>query len=123
DIPNLNNILQGNHFASSLKRIGHFQFPKLNLNKSTQQIQIHLKPPLPHNYFHTTYPTIKLQNTPPKLIYNKHIYPNKHQNPQSQKFPLKLPHYIHLTHLQRLHTPTLTNLHNTKQQTFRKKLI
>ncbi|HHT7229038.1 TPA: M60 family metallopeptidase, partial [Bacillus cereus] len=42
DMPNVNNILEGNQFAWSLKGIGDFEFAKINLNKSTEEMQIDL---------------------------------------------------------------------------------
>ncbi|MED3020388.1 M60 family metallopeptidase, partial [Bacillus thuringiensis] len=49
DMPNVNNILEGNQFAWSLKGIGDFEFAKVNLNKSTEEMQIDLKAGVPHN--------------------------------------------------------------------------
>ncbi|PEF02837.1 S-layer protein, partial [Bacillus thuringiensis] len=67
DMPNVNNILEGNQFAWSLKGIGDFEFAKVNLNKSTEEMQIDLKAGVPHNYFDSTYASIKVQNTSGKV--------------------------------------------------------
>ncbi|MCU5501656.1 M60 family metallopeptidase, partial [Bacillus wiedmannii] len=90
DMPNVNNILEGNQFAWSLKGIGDFEFAKVNLNKSTEEMQIDLKAGVPHNYFDSTYASIKVQNTSGKVVYNKEIYGNKQQNAESQKVPVKV---------------------------------
>ncbi|MGI8216836.1 putative mucin/carbohydrate-binding domain-containing protein [Bacillus cereus] len=123
DMPNVNNILEGNQFAWSLKGIGDFEFAKVNLNKSTEEMQIDLKAGVPHNYFDSTYASIKVQNTSGKVVYNKEIYGNKQQNPESQKVSVKVGDYIELTHLEGVHRATLTNVDNSKQESFGKKAI
>ncbi|MDY7962697.1 putative mucin/carbohydrate-binding domain-containing protein [Bacillus thuringiensis] len=123
DMPNVNNILEGNKFAWSLKGIGDFEFAKVNLNKSTEEMQIDLKAGVPHNYFDSTYASIKVQNTSGKVVYNKEIYGNKQQNAESQKVPVKVGDYIELTHLEGVHRATLTNVDNSKQESFGKKAI
>ncbi|EHL67870.1 hypothetical protein HMPREF1014_04817 [Bacillus sp. 7_6_55CFAA_CT2] len=123
DIPNVNNILEGNQFAWSLKGIGDFEFAKVNLNKSTEEMQIDLKAGVPHNYFDSTYASIKVQNTSGKVVYNKEIYGNKQQNAESQKVSVKVGDYIELTHLEGVHRATLTNVDNSKQESFGKKAI
>lgn len=42
-MPNVNNILEGNQFAWSLKGISDFEFAKINFNKSTEEMQVDLK--------------------------------------------------------------------------------
>ncbi|MDA2384849.1 M60 family metallopeptidase [Bacillus cereus] len=123
DMPNVNNILEGNQFAWSLKGIGDFEFAKVNLNKSTEEMQIDLKAGVPHNYFDSTYASIKVQNTSGKVVYNKEFYGNKQQNAESQKVPVKVGDYIELTHLEGVHRATLTNVDNSKQESFGKKAI
>ncbi len=123
DIPNSSSILEGKQFAWSLKGIGDFEFAKVNLNKSTEEMQIDLKAAVPHNYFDSTYASIKVQNTSGKVVYNKEIYGNKQQNAESQKVSVKVGDYIELTHLEGVHRSTLTNLDNSKQESFGKKAI
>ncbi|PFE94996.1 putative mucin/carbohydrate-binding domain-containing protein [Bacillus cereus] len=123
DMPNVNNILEGNQFTWSLKGIGDFEFAKVNLNKSTEEMQIDLKAGVPHNYFDSTYASIKVQNTSGKVVYNKEIYGNKQQNAESQKVPVKVGDYIELTHLEGVHRATLTNVDNSKLESFGKKAI
>jgi len=123
DMPNVNNILEGNQFAWSLKGIGDFEFAKVNLNKSTEEMQIDLKAGVPHNYFDSTYASIKVQNTSGKVVYNKEIYGNKQQNAESQKVSVKVGDYIELTHLEGVHRATLTNVDNSKQESFGKKAM
>ncbi|QWH31730.1 S-layer protein (plasmid) [Bacillus mycoides] len=123
DMPNGNNILEGNKFAWSLKGIGDFEFAKVNLNKSTEEMQIDLRAGVPHNYFDSTYASIKVQNTSGKVIYNKEIYGNKQQNAESQKVPVKVGDFIELTHLEGVHRATFTNVDNSKQESFGKKSI
>ncbi|WP_140159497.1 putative mucin/carbohydrate-binding domain-containing protein, partial [Bacillus thuringiensis] len=123
DMPNVNNILEGNQFEWSLKGIGDFEFAKVNLNKSTEEMQIDLKAGVPHNYFDSTYASIKVQNTSGKVVYNKEIYGNKQQNAESQKVSVKVGDYIELTHLEGVHRATLTNVDNSKQESFGKKAI
>ncbi|MFN6793788.1 putative mucin/carbohydrate-binding domain-containing protein [Bacillus sp. TD11] len=123
DIPNSSSILEGKQFAWSLKGIGDFEFAKVNLNKSTEEMQIDLKAAVPHNYFDSTYASIKVQNTSGKVVYNKEIYGNKQQNAESQKVSVKVGDYIELTHLEGVHRATLTNLDNSKQESFGKKAI
>ncbi|MEK4894024.1 putative mucin/carbohydrate-binding domain-containing protein [Bacillus sp. FSL M7-0996] len=123
DIPNSSNILEGKQFAWSLKGISDFEFAKINLNKSTEEVQIDLKAGIPHHYFNETYASIKVQNASGKVVYNKDIYGNKQQNAESQKVPVKVGDYIELTHLEGVHRATLTNVDNSKQESFGKKAI
>lgn len=121
DMPNENNILEGNQFAWSLKGISDFEFAKVNFNKSTEEMQIDLKAGVPHHYFNETYASIKVQNASGKVVYNKDIYGNKQQNAESQKVPVKIGDYVELTHLEGVHRATLINVGNSKQESFGKK--
>ncbi|PHG27269.1 S-layer protein, partial [Bacillus toyonensis] len=123
DMPNENNILEGNKFAWSLKGISDFEFAKINFNKSTEEMQIDLKAGVPHHYFNETYASIKVQNASGKVVYKKDIYGNKQQNAESQKVPVKVGDYIELTHLEGVHRATFTNVDNSKQESFGKKAI
>ncbi|HDX9530383.1 TPA: hypothetical protein ROX84_005722 [Bacillus thuringiensis] len=123
DMPNVNNILEGNQFAWSLKGIGDFEFAKVNLNKSTEEMQIDLKAGVPHNYFDSTYASIKVQNTSGKVVYNKEIYGNKQQNAESQKVSVKVGDYIELTHLEGVHRATITNVEKSIQESFGNKVV
>ncbi|PFN17659.1 M60 family metallopeptidase [Bacillus cereus] len=123
DMPNVNNILEGNQFTWSLKGIGDFEFAKINFNKSTEEMQVDLKAGVPHHYFNETYASIKVQNASGKVVYNKDIYGNKQQNAESQKVSVKVGDYIELTHLEGVHRATLTNVDNSKQESFGKKAM
>ncbi len=123
DIPNSSNILEGKQFAWSLKGISDFEFAKINFNKSTEEMQVDLKAGIPHHYFNETYASIKVQNASGKVVYNKDIYGNKQQNAESQKVSVKVGDYIELTHLEGVHRATLTNVDNSKQESFGKKAI
>ncbi|MGA5740319.1 M60 family metallopeptidase [Bacillus bombysepticus] len=123
DMPNVNNILEGNQFAWSLKGISDFEFAKINFNKSTEEMQVDLKAGVPHHYFNETYASIKVQNASGKVVYNKEIYGNKQQNAESQKVSVKVGDYIELTHLEGVHRATLTNVDNSKQESFGKKAM
>ncbi|WP_410491737.1 M60 family metallopeptidase (plasmid) [Bacillus thuringiensis] len=123
DMPNVNNILEGNQFAWSLKGISDFEFAKINFNKSTEEMQVDLKAGVPHHYFNQTYASIKVQNASGKVVYNKDIYGNKQQNAESQKVSVKVGDYIELTHLEGVHRATLTNVDNSKQESFGKKAM
>ncbi|PEA15906.1 hypothetical protein CON42_09085 [Bacillus thuringiensis] len=123
DMPDVNNILEGNQFAWSLKGIGDFEFAKVNLNKSTEEMQIDLKAGVPHNYFDSTYASIKVQNTSGKVVYNKEFYGNKQQNAGTQKVSVKTGDLIELTHLEGRERATLINLDNNKRENLDKKVI
>ncbi|OTZ50784.1 M60 family metallopeptidase, partial [Bacillus thuringiensis] len=123
DMPNENNILEGNQFAWSLKGIGDFEFAKVNLNKSTEEMQIDLKAGVPHNYFDSTYASIKVQNTSGKVVYNKEFYGNKQQNAGTQKVSVKTGDFIELTHLEGGERATLINLDNNKRESLDKKVM
>ncbi|MEH7190921.1 putative mucin/carbohydrate-binding domain-containing protein [Bacillus toyonensis] len=123
DMPNENNILEGNKFAWSLKGISDFEFAKINFNKPTEEMQIDLKAGVPHHYFNETYASIKVQNASGKVVYKKDIHGNKQQNAESQKVPVKVGDYIELTHLEGVHRATFTNVDNSKQESFGKKAI
>ncbi|MFY0216972.1 M60 family metallopeptidase [Bacillus cereus] len=123
DMPNVNNILEGNQFAWSLKGISDFEFAKINFNKSTEEMQVDLKAGVPHHYFNETYASIKVQNASGKVVYNKDIYGNKQQNAESQKVSVKVGDYIELIHLEGVHRATLTNIDNSKQESFGKKAM
>ncbi|MBS9806914.1 S8 family serine peptidase [Bacillus toyonensis] len=123
DFPNSSSILEGNQFAWSLKGISDFEFAKINFNKLTEEMQIDLKAGVPHHYFNETYASIKVQNASGKIVYNKDIYGNKQQNAESQRVPVKVGDYIELTHLEGIHRATLTNVGNSKQESFGKKAI
>ncbi|MDA2385077.1 chitin-binding protein [Bacillus cereus] len=122
-VPNTDGILEGDQFAWSLKGIGDFEFAKVNLNKSTEEMQIDLKAGVPHNYFDSTYASIKVQNTSGKVVYNKEVYGNKQQNAETQKVPVKIGDFIELTHLEGRERATLINLENNKRESFDKKEI
>ncbi|MGW5956023.1 putative mucin/carbohydrate-binding domain-containing protein [Bacillus mycoides] len=122
-VPNTEDILEGNQFAWSLKGIGNFEFAKVNLNKSTQEMQINLKASVPHNYFDNIYASIKVQNTTGKVIYNKEVYGNKQQNAETKKVPVKIGDFIELTHLEGGERATLINLDNNKRESFDKKAM
>ncbi|MBJ7933231.1 hypothetical protein COO04_30265 [Bacillus toyonensis] len=123
DMPNVNNILEGNQFAWSLKGIGDFEFAKVNLNKSTEEMQIDLKAGVPHNYFDSTYASIKVQNISGKVVYNKEFYGNKQQNAETQKVSVKTGDFIELTHLEGGERATLINLDNNKRESLDKKVM
>ncbi|PEM40051.1 hypothetical protein COF80_07630 [Bacillus toyonensis] len=123
DMPNVNNILEGNQFAWSLKGIGDFEFAKVNLNKSAEEMQIDLKAGVPHNYFDSTYASIKVQNTSGKVVYNKEFYGNKQQNAETQKVSVKTGDFIELTHLEGGERATLINLDNNKRESLDKKVM
>ncbi|MED2764959.1 M60 family metallopeptidase [Bacillus thuringiensis] len=123
DMPDVNNILEGNQFVWSLKGIGDFEFAKVNLNKSTEEMQIDLKAGVPHNYFDSTYASIKVQNTSGKVVYNKEFYGNKQQNAGTQKVSVKTGDLIELTHLEGRERATLINLDNNKRENLDKKVM
>ncbi|MED3264596.1 MULTISPECIES: M60 family metallopeptidase [Bacillus] len=123
DMPDVNNILEGNQFAWSLKGIGDFEFAKVNLNKSTEEMQIDLKAGVPHNYFDSTYASIKVQNTSGKVVYNKEFYGNKQQNAGTQKVSVKTGDLIELIHLEGRERATLINLDNNKRENLDKKVM
>ncbi|EJR29935.1 M60 family metallopeptidase [Bacillus mycoides] len=118
DTPNFSNILEGNQFAWSLKGIGDFEFAKVNLNKSTEEMQIDLKAGVPHHYFDSTYASIKVQNTSGKVVYNKEIYGNKQQNAEQAKVPVKVGDFIEFTHLEGANRATITNMEKNIQDSF-----
>ncbi|EJV73292.1 DUF3472 domain-containing protein [Bacillus cereus] len=117
------NILEGDKFAWSMKGIGDFEFAKVNLNKSTEELQVNLIAGTPHNYFDSTYASIKVQDTSGKVVYNKEVYGNKGQNAESKTVPVKVGNFIELTHLEGGERATLTNLDNNKRESFDKKVI
>ncbi|MGR9594734.1 DUF3472 domain-containing protein [Bacillus thuringiensis] len=117
------NILEGDRFAWSMKGIGDFEFAKLDLNKSTEELKVSLIAGTPHNYFDSTYASIKVQDTSGKVVYNKEIYGNIQQNAESKTVPVKVGNFIELTHLEGGERATLTNLDNNKRENFDKKVI
>ncbi|MEB4816009.1 DUF3472 domain-containing protein [Bacillus thuringiensis] len=117
------NILEGDKFVWSMKGIGDFEFAKISLNKSTEELQVNLKAGIPHNYFDSTYASIKVQDSSGKGIFNKDIYGNKHQNAESKTVPVKVGGFIELTHLEGGERATLINLDNNKRESFDKKII
>ncbi|EOP45388.1 hypothetical protein IK1_04470 [Bacillus cereus VD146] len=122
-VPNTDDILEGDQFAWSMKGIGDFEFAKVNLNKSTEEMQIDLKAGVPHNYFDSTYASIKVQNTSGIVVYNKEVYGNKQQNDETQKVSVKIGDFIELTHLEGRERATLINLDNNKRENFDKKAM
>ncbi|PGC51555.1 chitin-binding protein [Bacillus toyonensis] len=117
------NILEGDKFAWSMKGIGDFEFAKVNLNKSTEELQVNLIAGTPHNYFDSTYASINVQDTSGKVVYNKEIYGNNRQNAETKTVPVKVGNFIELTHLEGGERATLTNLDNNKRESFDKKVI
>ncbi|MDA2411272.1 DUF3472 domain-containing protein [Bacillus cereus] len=119
------NILEGDKFAWLLKGIGDFEFAKVNLNKPTEEMQIDLKAGVPHDYFASTYASIKVQNSSGNVLYKKEIVGNKQQNAESQTVPVKVGDYIEFTHVEGEATKektraTLINLENNKNETIGK---
>ncbi|PEA59547.1 hypothetical protein CON74_17455 [Bacillus thuringiensis] len=123
DTPNSSNALEGSQFAWSLKGIGDFEFAKVNLNKSTEEMQIDLKAGVPHNYFDSTYASIKVQNTSGKVVYNKEVYGNKQQNAEQAKFPVKVGDFIEFTHLEGAGRAIITNMEKNIQESFGFKVV
>ncbi|MDT3497783.1 M60 family metallopeptidase [Bacillus toyonensis] len=123
DTPNSSNALEGSQFAWSLKGIGDFEFAKVNLNKSTEEMQIDLKAGVPHNYFDSTYASIKVQNTSGKVVYNKEIYGNKQQNAEQAKFPVKVGDFIEFIHLEGAGRAIITNMEKNIQESFGFKVV
>ncbi len=123
DTPNSSNVLEGSQFAWSMKGIGDFEFVKVNLNKSTEEMQINLKAGVPHNYFDSTYASIKVQNTSGKVVYNKEIYGNKQQNAEQAKVPVKVGSFIEFTHLEGANRATITNMEKNIQESFGVKVV
>ncbi|MDR4138646.1 M60 family metallopeptidase [Bacillus cereus] len=121
--PNSLNVLEGSQFAWSLKGIGDFEFAKVNLNKSTEEMQIDLKAGVPHNYFDSTYASIKVQNTSGKVVYNKEIYGNKQQNAEQAKVPVKVGDFIEFTHLEGANRATIKNMEKNIQEIFGNKAV
>ncbi|MEN1939006.1 putative mucin/carbohydrate-binding domain-containing protein [Paenibacillus sp. 102] len=116
-------ILDGNQFAWSMKGIGDFEFAKINFNKSTEEMQIDLKAGVPHHYFNSTYASIKVQNPSGKVVCNKEIYGNKQQNAETQKVPVKVGDKIEFTHLEGGYRAIFTNVDNSKQESFGKRVV
>ncbi|MDY0853820.1 M60 family metallopeptidase [Bacillus thuringiensis] len=123
DTPNSSNALEGSQFAWSLKGIGDFEFAKVNLNKSTEEMQIDLKAGVPHNYFDSTYASIKVQNTSGKVVYNKEIYGNKQQNAEQAKVPVKVGDFIEFTHLEGANRAIIKNMEKNIQESFGNKAV
>ncbi|HFK1742457.1 TPA: M60 family metallopeptidase [Bacillus cereus] len=123
DTPNSSNALEGSQFAWSFKGIGDFEFAKVNLNKSTEEMQIDLKAGVPHNYFDSTYASIKVQNTSGKVVYNKEVYGNKQQNAEQAKFPVKVGDFIEFTHLEGAGRAIITNMEKNIQESFGFKVV
>ncbi|AZJ24290.1 hypothetical protein CT694_32885 (plasmid) [Bacillus wiedmannii bv. thuringiensis] len=123
DTPNSSNALEGSQFAWSLKGIGDFEFATVNLNKSTEEMQIDLKAGVPHNYFDSTYASIKVQNTSGKVVYNKEVYGNKQQNAEQAKFPVKVGDFIEFTHLEGAGRAIITNMEKNIQESFGFKVV
>lgn len=117
------NIFEGNEFAWSLKGIGDFEFAKVNLNKSSEEMQIDLKAGVPHHYFDNTYASIKVQNTSGKVVYKKEIYGNKQQNAEQAKVPVKVGDFIEFTHLEGANRATITNMEKNIQESFGNKAV
>lgn len=117
------NILEGDRFAWSMKGIGDFEFAKLDLNKSTEELQVSLIAGTPHNYFDSTYASIKVQDTSGKVVYSKEVYGNTQQKAESKTVPVKVGNFIELTHLEGEERAILTNLDNNKRESFDKKVI
>ncbi|EON72559.1 M60 family metallopeptidase [Lysinibacillus sphaericus] len=117
------NILDGNQFAWSLKGIGDVEFAKVDLNKSTGEMQVYLKAGVPHHYFDKTYASILVQNSSGQVVYNKDIYGNKQQNAEQERVSVNEGDYIELTHLEGGNRATITNVDNGKQESFEEKGI
>ncbi|EAO57016.1 Wall-associated protein precursor [Bacillus thuringiensis serovar israelensis ATCC 35646] len=123
DTPYSSNVLEGSQFAWSLKGIGDFEFAKVNLNKSTEEMQIDLRAGVPHNYFDSTYASIKVQNTSGKVVYNKEVYGNKQQNAEQAKFQVKVGDFIEFTHLEGADRAIITNMEKNIQESFGNKAV
>ena len=73
-------------------------------------MQIDLRAGVPHNYFDSTYASIKVQNTSGKVVYNKEVYGNKQQNAEQAKFQVKVGDFIEFTHLEGADRAIITNM-------------
>ncbi|MDY7962722.1 putative mucin/carbohydrate-binding domain-containing protein [Bacillus thuringiensis] len=122
-VPNADDILEGKQFSWSLKGIGDFEFAKVNLNKSTEEMQIDLKAGVPHNYFDSTYASIKVQNTSGKVVYNKEINGKNQQNAEQAKVPVKVGDFIEFTHLEGANRAIIKNMEKNIQESFGNKAV
>ncbi|PFF18610.1 putative mucin/carbohydrate-binding domain-containing protein [Bacillus thuringiensis] len=118
-------ILDGNQFAWSLKGYSDREIAKVNYDKTVEEMKVKLEAGVPHSYFTSTYASIKVQNAPGNVLYNKEIVGNKQQNAESQTVPVKIGDYIELTHIEGEATKektraTLINLENNKNETIGK---
>ncbi|SCA96876.1 Uncharacterized protein BWINRA5_00193 [Bacillus mycoides] len=121
----INELLDGNQFAWSLKGYSDREFAKVDYNKKAEEMKIKLEAGIPHSYFNSTYASIKVQNSSGIVLYNKEIVGNRQQNVGTQTVPVKVGDYIELTHIegdaQKEKTrATLTNLENNKNETIGK---
>ncbi|NRS81825.1 S-layer protein [Bacillus cereus] len=125
DTPNLNNILEGNQFAWSLKGYSDREIAKVDYNKTTEEMKIKLEAGVPHSDFNSTYASIKVQNSSGSILYNKEIVGNRQQTAETQTVPAKVGDYIEFTHIEgdavkEKTRATLTNIENNKNETIGK---
>ncbi|WP_142288698.1 M60 family metallopeptidase [Bacillus thuringiensis] len=125
DMPNVNNILEGDQFTWSLKGFNDSEFAKIDYNRAMEELKVNVKSGIPNPYVDGMYATMKIQNSSGKVVYNKEIYGNKQQNAEIQTVPVKVGDYIEFTHLEGDHAKekiraTLTNLKNNENETIGK---
>ncbi|MDA2440831.1 M60 family metallopeptidase [Bacillus cereus] len=125
DTPDLNNILEGNQFAWSLKGYSDREIAKVDYNKTKEEMKIKLEAGVPHSDFNGTYASIKVQNSSGSILYNKEIVGNRQQTAETQTVPAKVGDYIEFTHIEgdavkEKTRATLTNIENNKNETIGK---
>ncbi|WP_333490660.1 putative mucin/carbohydrate-binding domain-containing protein [Bacillus mobilis] len=120
---NTNEILDGNQFSWSMQGIGDWEFANINFNKSAKEMNINLKAGTPHNYFDETYASIKVQKPSGQIVYNKEIYGDKKQNPETNKISVEVGDFIELAHKEGKDRATFINKENNKQENIGDKMI
>nr|WP_270344120.1 putative mucin/carbohydrate-binding domain-containing protein [Bacillus mobilis] len=106
-----------------MQGIGDWEFANINFNKSAKEMNINLKAGTPHNYFDETYASIKVQKPSGQIVYNKEIYGDKKQNPETNKISVEVGDFIELAHKEGKDRATFINKENNKQENIGDKMI
>ncbi|QHZ50946.1 putative mucin/carbohydrate-binding domain-containing protein [Paenibacillus larvae] len=111
-------ILEGNHFAWSMKGYNDYEFARIDFDKKKEEMQIQLRSGTPHQDFNEIYASITVQDSSGEVMYEKDIFGNEHLNNETKHLSVKIGDIIVLKHKEGGSRSLLINVDDNKQESF-----
>ncbi|MCY9508778.1 RICIN domain-containing protein [Paenibacillus larvae] len=111
-------ILEGNHFAWSMKGYNDYEFARIDFDKKKEEMQIQLRSGTPHQDFNEIYASITVQDSSGEAMYEKDIFGNEHLNNETKHLSVKIGDIIVLKHKEGGSRSLLINVDDNKQESF-----